>query len=1170
MAEKLTPQQEAAVFNRGGNLLVSAAAGSGKTKVLTDRLLSYIQDRKDPANIDDFLIITFTKAAAAELRVKIAEKLTDAIAADPDNQHLQRQMQRLHMAQISTVHSFCNNLLKEYTYQLDITPDFRMVDNSEIPELQKRVLDQIMERAYEHMDSNPAFCALVESQGIGRNDQDIPGIILSIYENSRCDPHPDQWLDWCQRTVENRGFTDALETPWGQYLLSDLRQLLDMHIHTFENCKKAAMKAVGMTKIPGIMDNCIADLQLIQQSNTWDELHNRRKIKFASLKFDKDCMDEELREKIGKIKEAVTKSVKDYMTAFDADNATTLSDLASGGLAASGLIALVKEFDREYSKLKRSLRIMDFSDLEHMTLDLLKGKSRSGPTALAKEIGARFREVMVDEYQDSNKVQDSIYMALTDERHNCFMVGDVKQSIYQFRQAEPRLFIDKYNLFVNADKAGDGEDRRILLSDNFRSSAEVIDCVNDVFEINMSEAVGGLNYGEVERLREGFPHVPLGEPEVELLAVQTQDVTYYEEGLVIAQRILELIDGTHEIRDKKTQKLRKVELKDIAILLRARRSWPFIKRALDQAGIPYVTMDAEDVLHFTEISVLTSLLKVINNPLQDVPLLSVLCSNIFQFTADDMARLRGLDKSASIYQLLRIDMNQKSKDFVALLEELRTDARIYSVCQLLDDIMQKTRFDTIYGAMRDGKERMEHIQNFMKIAAAYESSGGRDLRQFIEHLDASQNKGLTDDSQKQVVSAIQVMTIHQSKGLEFPVVICACLQRKISFKSVDDAKVLCDRDLGLGLYCVDLNRRIRYPSLSRKAVERKMKADTISEDLRVLYVALTRARDRLIMTFAEKRLAQQISGVVTKLSMYDRSWISAYPGCPGTWVLQAALRRTEAGELFAIGGNPGCASVSKNPWHIKVLTPPDAINLYGGGDDEDKSQLKTISKDLKDILSFSYPYEAYTKITSKQTATQIKGRLKDAEAAEATATDATVRYFRKPTFVSGGFAGKEYGNAYHGVMQYIRYEACDTLEKLDAELDRLESLLLITAEQRKMINPAKIVNFVCSPIGQRLIKADQVKREFKFSIMTDAVNKDTACDEKILLQGVVDCMMIEPDGITVVDFKSDRFDVKDLPMKLEEHRPQVEAYAAAMERIFKMPVKEKILYFFSIDQAANL
>lgn len=1170
MAEKLTKQQEAAVYNRGGNLLVSAAAGSGKTKVLTDRILSYILDEKDPANVDDFLVITFTKTAAAELRVKIAEKLTRAIAANPNNQHLQRQMQRLHMAQISTVHSFCNNLLREYTYLLDISPDFRMVESSETVELQRRVLTQVLERAYERIGTDPAFYALVESQGIGRDDEDIPSAILRLYDSATCNLHPDKWLDSCVEMMTDDTYTDALQTPWGQYLQKDLNKIINMHIHSLEKCKRAAMKAVGMPKVPGIIDSIIAQLESLQKAKTWDELHRNQKVRFPSLSFAKDCTDDELRALIKDVKSDISDDINKYMKNFAADNANALKDVFSCGLSSSGLIALVKEYSREYNKLKKSLHIMDFSDLEHYTLDLLMGKSRSGPTALAHEIGARYREVMVDEYQDSSRVQDAIYMALTVAKNNCFMVGDVKQSIYQFRLAEPGIFISKYNSYANADVAKPGEGRRILLSDNFRSSGEVIDCVNDVFEINMSEEVGGLKYGEDERLREGIPHEPLGETEVELLTVQTQEAAYYEEGLVVAKRILELVDGTHKIRDEETHKLRAIEMKDIAILLRTRKPWPLIKKALETAKIPYVTADAENVLESTEITVLISLLKVINNPLQDIPLVSVLCSNLFQYTADDMARLRGLDPYASIYDLLQKDSDQKSKDFLAILEELRTDARIYSIGQLLENIVQKTRFDSVYGAMIDGVERMGHIQNFMKLASAYESSGGKDLRQFIEHLDASKASGLTDDTERKDSSAIRVMTIHQSKGLEFPVVFCMCLQRNINFKSIAESKVLCDRQLGLGLYSVDSERRIRYPNITRIAVDKKLRAETISEDLRVLYVAMTRARDRLIMTYAAKRLDTEIGGVVTKLALYDKSWISAFPGCPGTWILQTALRRTEAGPLFAIGGNPGCSSASKNPWKIEVRNIPDRGKM---GSYRNKGygfeSVNLISDKLKEMLSFHYPYEPYTRIASKQTATQLKGRPKDHEAAEAT-TLQPIRYFRKPTFVSGGFAGNEYGNAYHGVMQYVRYDACGSLEDLEAELDRLEKLRLITGEQRKMINPAKIVNFVSSPIGQRLCKATQVRREFKFSIMVDALEDAETTDEKILLQGVVDCMMIEPDGITVVDFKTDRFETKDLKLKLEEHRAQVEAYAKAVERIFGLPVKEKVLYFFSIDQAASL
>ncbi len=606
MAEKLTDQQRAAINNRGGNLLVSAAAGSGKTKVLTERLLSYILDEKDPANIDDFLIITFTKAAAAELRVKIAEKLNEAIAKDPSNLHLQRQMQRIHMAHISTVDAFCADLLREFAYKLEISADFRVMDAGEAPELQERVINTILERAYERVETDEAFFALTESQGIGRNDRDIGNIILKVYERSRCNPNPDEWLEKCVEAISNNTYKDAGETVWGEYLIENLKTVLGMHINTLTKCRDMASRTVGMTKVPATMDFAIAKYEEIRNAKTWEELRNLRNFKYSTLRFDTNCTDDELREQIKSMFKAVKADVIKHWSFLDVDNDTALQDLAACGMAAKGLANLVKEFGREYGNLKKNLRIMDFNDIAHKTLDLLVGKSRGTPTSAAREIGARFREVMVDEYQDSNKIQDAIYMALTAEKNNCFMVGDVKQSIYQFRLADPTVFIDKYNSYKNADIAKPGEGRRILLSDNFRSSAEVIDSVNDVFERCMSKAVGGLDYGADERLREGFPHTKLGEPEVELLAVETDGNIYYEESLVVAQRILELVDGTHMVRDKKTQELRPIRLEDIAILIRTRNGLPQLKRALINAKIPYVTADAEDILCCSEINVLIS------------------------------------------------------------------------------------------------------------------------------------------------------------------------------------------------------------------------------------------------------------------------------------------------------------------------------------------------------------------------------------------------------------------------------------------------------------------------------------------------------------------------------------------------------------------------------------
>ena len=571
MAETLTKQQRQAVENRGGNLLVSAAAGSGKTKVLVERLLRYILDSSDPANIDDFLIITYTKAAAAELRAKIASKLTQMIAEDPQNRHLQKQMQRLYLAKISTVHGFCSDILREYAYRLDISSDFRVADEAECAHLQLLALEETLNYAYETAQTQQDFRALIDTQGFGRDDRQIPEIILKVYHSARCHLNPDKWLQWCIPGDEMVQMTDAAETPWGAYLLADLKSYLKMQIESMCRCIDHASQVEGMEKPVTLLNATVQQLRTLYACESWDAVVDCGSVDYGRLVFSKKCPDMELAEQIKAIRNNCKIGVEKRLCFFADRSGVILRDLARCADAAKGLVHLVQDFSRRYDARKQARGILDFGDLEHLTLDLLLGRSRDTLTAAATEIGNRFREIMVDEYQDSNGIQDAIFHALTQKRQNCFMVGDVKQSIYQFRLADPGIFIEKYNRYAPVETAKTGEGRRILLSNNFRSSSGVISGVNDVFRFCMSPRVGGLEYGEEEMLREGIPHIPLTEPEVSLYAVDVEGDTYREEADFVADKIAELLNGTHYVRDQET--LRPVRAEDIAIWLQSRFCW---------------------------------------------------------------------------------------------------------------------------------------------------------------------------------------------------------------------------------------------------------------------------------------------------------------------------------------------------------------------------------------------------------------------------------------------------------------------------------------------------------------------------------------------------------------------------------------------------------------------
>ena len=1171
MAEKWTPQQEMAVKNRGGKLLVSAAAGSGKTKVLVDRLMDYLLDPIDPANLDDFLIITYTKAAAAELRGKIAAKLTEHLALQPENKHLQHQMQRLYLAKISTVHAFCADILREYAYRLDIAPDFRVAEENECVQIRTTCMDRLLDSAYDHAYEDADFRAFVDSQGLGRDDRLVPEILLKVFDSARCHLNPEDWLQGCVDNADVYGLEDAGQTVWGKYLIDDLKAYLDLQIAAVENCVKLAQVAIGMEKPAVLLVDTLYQLQNLRNAESWDDIIQKKDVDYGVLRFSKNITDPMLAERIKAVRSACKKGLDKKLKNFADDSEKAFADMSQSAAAARGMASLVRRFADSYDRVKRSRRILDFGDLEHKTLDLLLGVSRGGPTTVARELGERFREIMVDEYQDSNAVQDAIFSALTQKRQNCFMVGDVKQSIYQFRLADPGIFLEKYNTYAPAEAAEKGEGRKIMLSQNFRSGGGVLAGVNDVFYTCMSPAVGGLNYGENEALREGIPHVSLNEPEVELLALQVQENTYPEEAQLVAQRVHELLDGKHFVR--KGDDLRPIQPEDIAILLRSPGSvGSCFQSALAGYGIRCVSGGGEDLLQTEEIATLRALLQTISNPRQDIPLIAALASPVFGFTADDLAAMRSARRFGSVYDALRQWESEKATDFLKMLQALRREARQQTLAVLIEKIFTLTHMDSVYGAMPGGDAKKENLKTFYALAVSFEKSSRRDLEQFLEHITSLESKGLIASGEPSANGAVTLMSIHKSKGLEFPVVIVAGLSRIFNRESTR-AQVLCDQSLGLGLSAVDEKNRVRYPTIAKKAIAVKITADSLSEEMRVLYVALTRARDRLIMTYAQENLETDLRNLALRMDMGSMELLSRDVTCPGQWVLMAALRRTEAGELFALGGKPESTQLGQPLWKIRVVTaePEKAVACI----QEETPQNKLTEEDLSRIregLSFRYPHLAATIAPSKQTATQRKGREKDAEAAEDTRTPPKIwRKWRKPSFASGEATPVDAGNAVHAFMQYLRYEACEGEIGVRQELDRLVAQQYLSEEQAALIDCRQVAAFFDTELGRKLRQSKNVLREFKFSILDKGENFDPQLrQEEILLQGVVDCALIEEDGIILVDFKTDKVTEENAEERTAQYRPQVLAYADAMSRIYQKPIKAAYLYVFHLGKFVSV
>lgn len=1164
MAEELTPQQRQAVTDRGGRLLVSAAAGSGKTKVLVDRLLGYLTDECHPANLDEFLIITYTKAAASELREKIAAKLTEKIAREPENKHLQNQLQRLYLTQISTVHGFCSQILREYAYRVDLAPDFRVADESECTELKNTVLKDLLEQAYEEEEGH--FRDFLDSQGVGRSDSALPEIILKVYDSARCHLNPQTWLDGCNVSLE--GVSDASDTIWGEYLMNSLFDWLDGELPVLRECLNRLKADQGVEKPMENLAGIIGQLELLRSSTTWDQVVSRKEISFGTLRFSGKSYDPALADQVKAIRQALKNELEKRVRCFSDSSCQVLADLRQSADAARGLTQMVRRFDEAYSRAKRSRRILDFGDLEHRTLDLLLGKKRTGVTQAAREISERFREIMVDEYQDSNGVQDAIFSALTQEKQNCFMVGDVKQSIYRFRLADPGIFLEKYNDYVPAGPAPPGQGRKILLSHNFRSGAEVISGINEVFSACMSRRVGGLDYGAAEALHEGVPHVPLREAATELYVLQISDGDSYDkEAVFTASRIRQMLKSGAAVRQG--TELRPVKPEDIVILLRSPSTMAGeFRQALEAEGICCALDGGMNLMDAEEVSTLCALLQTVFNPRQDIPLVTILASPVFGFTADDLASLRGGSKKICIYDALLNSSLPKARSFLEILSQLRGKARLESLTALLQSCFLLTRLDSVYGAMEGGKAKKENLQTFYQLAVDYEKGGLRTLDQFLEYLDTLRGSQVAASGSS--AGCVTIMSIHKSKGLEFPVVFLCGLSHRFNASDSREA-VLCHKDLGLGLVVADNQNRLRYSAISKRAIAASIQAESVSEEMRVLYVAMTRARDRLVMTCTMKNPEKKLTALANRLWAGGEGLVCMEADCHADWILAAAMGRMEAAALHSIGGRPEKLLVSDYPWKIDLVqaeAPSENVPLM----EEEAAPFPAESVErLERGLRFHYDHLPATQAPSKQTVTGRKGRTRDEEVQEDTPAHAREQTWRQPAFRGAVKSPTAYGNAIHSAMQFIHYDACTDEPGVAAELCRLVEMGQLTAEQGSTIRPGAIANFFTTEIGKKLRSGTRYLREFKFSILDDGEKYGDGLEgEQVLLQGVVDCALLEEDGITVLDFKTDRVSEETLPQAACRYRTQLDTYAEALSRIYEMPVKEKYLYFFHLNRLVKL
>ena len=1193
----LTDEQQKIVDDRGGELLVSAAAGSGKTRVLVERLLDRVT--KEGLDIDRFLVITYTKAAAAELRGRIAQELSDRLAQTPNDRHLRRQTTLVYRAQISTIHAFCAALLRESGHLLDLDPDFRLCDEGESRVLMNQVLEEVLDKRYENLEESSSFTQLVDTLSAGRDDSRLVQIAADVFARVQSHPDPARWLEGQKALWRLEGVTDLTQTPWGAPLLEDaMRQI--------RACRDRLLQALELARSDELLEinygptlsATLDALEELLRETAWDGVCARLPVPFPAAgrkrKRSVDLSPMELEwavqagERLKAIRSRCKKALEKTAAPFAMDTAAQVEELSLSAPAVEALMDLVLDFQTAFSQEKARRGLVDFSDLEHFAVRLLTD-GEGNPSQLAHSWGERYAEVLVDEYQDTNQVQNAIFNAISDSGRRLFLVGDVKQSIYRFRLADPSIFLKKFRSFPNGEAAAEGRPRRRVLSRNFRSRPQVLEGCNDLFGSIMSTDFGELEYDGDQALAPGkeFFQDSTKSHDPYALELDVLDLSFLREqeeekedknileARFAARRIRELLDGPLLIEGENGE-ARPLRPSDVMILLRS--PGPVLHhylRALNEEGIPWTADGGEDFFETTEVNVALAILQIVDNPRQDVPLIAALRSPVYGFSGDKLALLRA-DCGGDFYSALTHAAERGDsacQAFLDHLEELRFGAGDRTCRQLIWHIFEKTNLLGVFGAMEGGGERQGNLLSLYALAGQLEDSGCRTLFQFLLRLERLRSIGSRPVSgASREGEGVSILSIHRAKGLESPVVLVCGLTRRLNR---DDLMrpVLFHPELGVGPKGLDRERMVEYPTLARQAVERRLEREMMAEELRLLYVAMTRAQEKLILTAALSEGAGALARLgeslpISPLTLEQQQSV-------GAWVLLYALTRPEGETFRTLAGLPEKAGQPAGPaWDLRwvdgtPLAKPHEPEARCAGLPQEGPE------DLTARLTWTYPHRAASDLPSKLTATQIKGRSLDREAAEdALPPERGGQPITRPNFIAEekGLTPAQRGTALHLAMQYLSLDGDSSTEAVAEELDRLTEAGFLTRLQRRAVEAERLSAFLTSPLGRAMAAAgEKCRREFKFSILTSALDYFPEGEgEEVLLQGVIDAWFEEGDRVTVVDFKSDRIAPGGEPARAEEYRPQLNAYSLALSAILGRPVNRQILWFFATDTAVEL
>ncbi|MFD1039015.1 helicase-exonuclease AddAB subunit AddA [Virgibacillus byunsanensis] len=1226
-----TKEQEKAIYTDGSDVLVAAAAGSGKTAVLVERIIQKLLKKESPVDIDSLLVVTFTNAAAQEMRNRVGAALEKALAEDPTSVHLKKQLSLLQRASISTLHSFCLDVVKQYAYLLDIDPSFRIANDMEADLIKQEVLDDLFEDWYgKEGDEQQSFFAVVDRFSSDRSDVEVENLILKLYTFAVQNPWPEEWLDQLAVVYDIPKDWDEARLNW---LTIIKREVKDQ----FDAMKQELVLALGLTRESDgpfhYAEAIESDLENLHEAlkslDSWDGLQAfMSSSTFARLSGKKVECDQAKKDKVKALRESYKKRWNSMKNGwFSRDLTSHIEDMQELAPVVKQLTELVKQFKERFTKQKKERAIVDFSDLEHYCLQLLVDESSDKgnplPSIVATQFKKQFSELLVDEYQDTNLVQETILTLISDQTGpgNMFMVGDVKQSIYRFRHAEPTLFIQKYKRFAQNDYQAS----RIDLSSNFRSREQVLVGANYIFRQIFDENLGEINYDQDAELiyaNKMYDSFPYEEPQPELLIIDREvpeekedneeDEDYQDlekaqlEARAYADKIKQWIgkkDGKAlQVVDKVTEAQRHVQYRDIVILMRSMTWAPTIVDELKKQGIPVYAELSTGYFEAIEVKIMLSFLKVIDNPRQDISLASVLHSPIVGLNEEDLALVRLSDRKNTYYDALRQFVKENNSNtavkvshFLKLLEQFRLASRQGALSDLIWEIYRKTGYYDFVGGMPGGRQRQANLRALYDRARGYETTSFRGLFRFLRFIERMEERG-EDLGAARALSeqedVVRIMTIHKSKGLEFPVVIVGAMDKQFNLQDLRQ-RYLLHKDLGFASKYIDPVKRITYPTLFHHALQQEKLRELLAEEMRVLYVALTRAKEKLLMvgnvaSFEKKQDKWQtmIDHAQWVLPAHFRIQSKTYLD----WVGPALIRHQTNDVLRTEEVSDAVLEeirIDPSEWNVSIVHGSDLTNRQEAIVETNQKLKENITTwqpvDLEDEvleehvekrLSYVYPYQEAAKSRAKQTVTEIKRQreLKDEYSADQLVQPFQAPIVKRPQFMQKEktISATERGTAMHAVMQHIPMSKPMVEHDIREFVESLVEREILTRQEADVVDSKAVEAFFDTEIAQYMMNVPSIYREIPFSLSLPAKEvyaNWTGENENVLVQGVIDCVIPMDDGWIIVDYKTDAIDgeVTDQVIRKLKARydTQMKLYKYAIEHIWNQPVMGTKLYFFA-------